>query len=324
MSFGTDLNVVEELHWYTQVIDTMDVGLFVLDLDFKVVAWNRFMQSYSGIPSAEILNHNLFAVCGGLPQAWMEAKFRASVSLKTKGFSSWEDRPFIFEFKNYSPASRGLLQMHQNMVITPLSSLCGGVSHLCVMIIDVSDIAQNKMLLNESNKKLSYKSRIDGLTGLLNRVSWEQTLAEELHALKLDEERTSTLLMFDIDFFKKVNDNYGHCVGDEVIRHTADLAVSSSRATDSVGRYGGEEFAVLLPNTCHEQAMYFAERLRKRVEKSQLETEQGTLNYTISVGICEYRVNKLNTTTEWIAAADEALYQSKQAGRNTVSLYCHE
>ncbi len=86
MSFGADLNVVEELHWYTQVIDTMDVGLFVLDLDFKVVAWNRFMQSYSGIPSARSLirTYSLF-VAACLKHGW-KLSFVPACHSKRKGF----------------------------------------------------------------------------------------------------------------------------------------------------------------------------------------------------------------------------------------------
>ncbi|WGW00536.1 diguanylate cyclase [Vibrio sp. YMD68] len=321
MSHETNLNVVEELHWYTQVIDTMDVGIFVLDLEFKVVAWNRFMQSYSGISSAKILHKPLFSVCKDLPEAWMEAKFNATISLGTQGFSSWEDRAYIFEFNNFSPASRGLEQMHQNMVITPLSSLSGQVSHLCVMISDVSDTAQSKMLLHESNRKLEHKSRIDGLTGLLNRASWEESLIEEYNRLKIDDDRVSTLIMFDIDFFKRVNDNYGHSIGDEVIRHTAQLAQKTSRGSDFVGRYGGEEFAVLLPNTCHEQALYFAERLRKRIEESQIASPQGVINYTISLGVCEFNRSAIDSATGWIEAADTALYKSKENGRNMTTVH---
>ncbi|MEZ9230216.1 diguanylate cyclase [Vibrio amylolyticus] len=320
MSPESNLDVVEELHWYTQVIDTMDVGIFVLDLDFKVVAWNRFMQSYSGIPSADILHKPLFSVCTDLPQSWMEAKLNATISLKTQGFSSWEDRSYIFEFQNFSPASRGLDLMHQNMVITPLSSLSGKVSHLCVMISDVSDVAQSKMLLHESNRKLEHKSRIDGLTGLLNRACWEQALIDECSKLKVDDERVSTLIMFDIDFFKRVNDNFGHSTGDEVIRHTALLTQKTSRTSDFIGRYGGEEFAVLLPNTCHEQALYFAERLRKRVEESEIKTSQGIIKYTISLGVCEFNREVIETATQWIEAADTMLYESKDNGRNMTTV----
>jgi diguanylate cyclase (GGDEF)-like protein/PAS domain S-box-containing protein len=315
-----NLDAVEELHWYAQVIDTMDVGVFVVDLEFKVVAWNRFMQSYSGISSADILHKPIFSVCSGLPKEWMEAKFNATISLRTQGFSSWEDRPYIFEFQNFSPASRGLDLMHQNMVITPLSSLSGQVSHLCVMISDVSDTAQNKMLLHESNRKLEHKSRIDGLTGLLNRACWEEALNDECDLLRTDDERVSTLIMFDIDFFKRVNDNFGHSIGDEVIRHTAFLTQKTSRTSDFVGRYGGEEFAVLLPNTCQEQALYFAERLRKRVEESKIETSQGVIEYTISLGVCEFSRELIETTTQWIEAADEALYKSKDNGRNMATV----
>jgi diguanylate cyclase (GGDEF)-like protein len=133
----------------------------------------------------------------------------------------------------------------------------------------------------------------------------------------------SALVIFDIDHFKNVNDTYGHGAGDEVIRQTARLLKKTARNSDLCGRYGGEEFTVLLPGTTADQALYFAERLRKRVEKYVVDTSSGPINFTVSLGVCELS-SCIASHLEWLESADKALYRSKQSGRNQTSLFPFE
>jgi diguanylate cyclase (GGDEF)-like protein/PAS domain S-box-containing protein len=309
---------MSEFHWAMQIMDNMDSGLVVIDLEFNVVAWNTFMQSYSGIRADKIMGKNLFDVCNDLPKEWLTAKLNTCGKLSTKGFSCWEDRPYVFKFKNYSPVTHGIETMYQNMVITPLKSLTAQVTHFSIILQDVTDIAQNKLELNASNQKLSQLSQTDGLTQLLNRASWESQLKNNFHYCGLHR-RTDTLVLIDIDHFKKVNDTYGHPTGDEVIRQLAKMLSKTARDSDVVGRYGGEEFAVLLPNTTADQAMFFADRLRKRIEKLAVTHEDNTLNFTISLGISEFSQH-FKSHVNWIDATDKALYLSKQNGRNQATV----
>jgi diguanylate cyclase (GGDEF)-like protein len=117
-----------------------------------------------------------------------------------------------------------------------------------------------------------------------------------------------------------VNDTYGHTVGDDVIRHAADELRKATRGGDICGRYGGEEFTVILPGTCADQALYFTERLRKRIEKSLVECEGHTVNYKISLGICELTEQQTSHLT-WLEHADKALYFSKENGRNRSTVF---
>ncbi|ORT49744.1 diguanylate cyclase [Vibrio sp. qd031] len=309
---------LSDFHWAMQIMDNMDSGLVVIDLDFNVVAWNTFMQSYSGIRADKIMHKNLFDACPDLPVEWLIAKLNTCGKLSTKGFSCWEDRPYVFKFKNYSPVTHGMDTMYQNMVITPLKSLTAQVTHFSIILQDVTDIAQNKLELNASNRKLSQLSQTDGLTQLLNRSSWEAQLKNHFHYCGLHK-RTDTLVMIDIDHFKRVNDNFGHPAGDEVIRQLAKMVSKTARDSDYVGRYGGEEFAVLLPNTSSDQAMFFADRLRKRVEKLQVTHESQSLSFTISLGVSEFS-QQFTTHVNWIEAADKALYLSKRNGRNQATV----
>lgn len=127
-------------------------------------------------------------------------------------------------------------------------------------------------------------------------------------------------MILDIDHFKKVNDTYGHVVGDEVIRHLSGLIRYHVRETDVSGRYGGEEFIVLLPDTPLKNAYVFAERLRKEVEESITKYNDIDLKYTISLGIAEIEPT-IKSYEAWIECADAALYHSKKNGRNKVSMH---
>ncbi|QIA65851.1 diguanylate cyclase [Vibrio astriarenae] len=305
---------INEFHWMTQILDTMDSGLVVLDLDNNVVVWNNFMQSYSGISSQNILGRNLFDSYDGLPRSWLEAKISNATVLETRCFSSWENRPYLFAFKNFSPVSHGSQFMYQDVVFTPLKSLCGGVSHIAIQITDVSETAHHKIYLNTTNQQLSELSRKDGLTNLYNRISWEQNLEKEFERMVYASE-PSSLVMFDIDHFKAINDTYGHHVGDEVIRATAKLLRKSVRKGDVCGRYGGEEFTVILPNTCTEQARLFAERLRASIEQAKIEHAGQQIKFTISLGVCQYHPSFQNHIA-WLNSVDAALYRSKDGGRN--------
>ena len=305
---------IADFHWVTQILDTMDSGLIVLDQDYKVCVWNSFMQSYSGILSQNILGECLFDHFEELPRTWLETKLKTSADLETRSFSSWENRPYLFKFNNFSPVSNSSNLMFQDIVITPLRSLSGDVSHIAIQINDVSETARNRIHLRETNQHLSEISRKDGLTGLFNRAYWEQSLKEEFAQLKVIEE-SSSLVIFDIDHFKKVNDTYGHHTGDEVIRRTSSLLRKTARSSDICGRFGGEEFTVLLPQTNQEQANYFAERLRKRIEQEIVKVEEFLINYTISIGVCEYK-SYFESHTQWLKSADAALYRAKESGRN--------
>lgn len=311
----SDLTVdMTDFHWVMQLMDTLDSGLVVIDRQYNVCVWNNFMQSYSGIQSQNIMGKNLFSACPDLPECWMHTKVEAAIALATKSFSSWEDRPYLFKFSNFSPVSRGVEYMYQDVVITPLRSLSGEVTHIALMINDVSDIAKNKFELRDANHDLAKISRTDGLTGLFNRSFWEECLKEQFdHAQVVNS--PCSLVIFDIDHFKKVNDTYGHTVGDDVIRETASILLKQARKTDMCGRYGGEEFTAVLPDTTADQAHYFAERLRKRIEAEVVKSCGVEVKFTVSLGVCQFNP-KLGDHLEWIQQADANLYHSKQNGRN--------
>jgi diguanylate cyclase len=166
--------------------------------------------------------------------------------------------------------------------------------------------------LREQNQLLSEMSRTDGLSGLLNRRYWEEAVAAQFERC-LANGRPASLMMLDIDHFKSINDRHGHPAGDEVIRNVAAILRASLRADDVPGRYGGEEFGILLPDTSAVGAETIAERLRRRIEGTAL-TRSG-LRATVSIGIAEMGAQDVEYTVA-IAHADRALYAAKERGRN--------
>ena len=310
---------INEIHWLMEMLHTIDVGLVVLDRDYNVQIWNGFMEHHSGLLPRQVKNKNLFALFDDIDEQWFTRKAEAVFLLKNKAFTIWEQRPYLFKFQNYRPITGSADFMYQNTTFIPLLSASGEVTHLCVLVYDVTDTAINKLSLEQLNEKLARISQIDGLTNLFNRSHWERCFQLE-YKRWIRSQHKSCLVMLDIDHFKRINDSFGHVVGDEVIRDLALNVINEVRETDVTGRYGGEEFAILLVDTPLDSALVFAERLRKKISDKTVEYKGNTIDYTISVGIAEVN-DEMKTYESWIEAADSALYKSKENGRNQVNLY---
>ena len=160
----------------------------------------------------------------------------------------------------------------------------------------------------------------DSLTGLLNRRALEEVLAREFKAGSRYSS-SSCLLLVDLDYFKLVNDELGHLAGDQVLMSTAALMRRAVRDIDAVGRYGGEEFGIVLPHTDLDRALVLAERLRRQIECQEFETGEGGVRMTASFGIAPIPDGNICSVSEWIAAADSALYDAKALGRNRAVIY---
>jgi diguanylate cyclase (GGDEF)-like protein/PAS domain S-box-containing protein len=174
------------------------------------------------------------------------------------------------------------------------------------------DITERKVL----EQRLTALSRHDDLTGLLNR----RAITE--HMGKLDAERhraalSPSVLLCDIDNFKRINDRYGHAAGDEVLRAIAGTLRAHVRDDDLIGRIGGEEFLIVLDNTAFDVALTLAERLRKSVAAARIAAEGERIHVTLSIGVAMAR--PLETTEDLIKRADACLYAAKRAGRNCVT-----
>ena len=305
---------LKEFHWLMNMIQTIDVGLVVIDHAYSIQVWNGFMANHSGKEPHDVVGGNLFQLFDSIPETWFRNKAESVFQLKNRAFTTWEQRPYLFRFKNYRPITGTAEFMYQNITLIPLMSTDGTVKHIGIIIYDVTDMAVGKSQLEDVNCQLETLSRTDRLTQLNNRGYWEECLIAEYKRV-LRTGLPCSLAIFDIDHFKKVNDTYGHQAGDEVIRSTARLLTECKRTTDIAGRYGGEEFVVILIDTPIEGAVIFAERLRQRIEVNTVVHEGTPINYTISIGLSEYG-DHVTDHMQWLECSDQALYQAKHGGRN--------
>jgi two-component system, cell cycle response regulator len=174
--------------------------------------------------------------------------------------------------------------------------------------------------LLEAREDMRYKATHDSLTSLLNRGTILELLAGELNRKQRDKHPIS-IVLGDLDHFKLVNDTYGHIVGDEVLREVARRMLGSVRSYDFVGRYGGEEFLVVLNNCCAvETAVDRAEEIRKAIGDSPVHTTQGSVPITLSLGVSISRPSDTLPLEEILCEVDGALYAAKSAGRNCCRL----
>lgn len=320
MAISEDLSdILKGVHWQMDILQNIDVGLVVMSPDYKVEVWNSFMQNHSGKAPEDALNKSLFVVFPELSEQWFRHKSQPVFVLQTTVFTTWEQRPYLFRFPHYRPITGTAEYMYQNSTIIPLVDTKGNVSHICLIIYDVTDSAVNKIAQQQANKQLQTLSRTDHLSGLFNRGYWEYCLIKEFR--RYDRyEQASSLIMLDIDHFKKINDKHGHTVGDEAIRSVSRTIKEQVRDLDVAGRYGGEEFGIILTNTNGDGACVFGERLRETIEKLTIYTEGHEINFTVSLGVAEL-TDKIHDHRTWIEKADHALYKSKENGRNRCTMF---
>jgi len=177
--------------------------------------------------------------------------------------------------------------------------------------------------LERANTRLRHMSQTDGLTGVDNRRHIEERLTEMYeHAARLNE--PLAVVMCDVDHFKSVNDTLGHQAGDAVLKQLAEVLRTSAREIDRVGRYGGEEFVVLLPGSNVEDAAAFAERVRRAVEATEFAYPGGTVRRTLSAGVAAWPHPDVRHQEALVKAADDALYAAKEFGRNRIVAYGSE
>lgn len=180
-----------------------------------------------------------------------------------------------------------------------------------------AEIEMKNLQLKTVMEKLELTAKTDMLTGLYNRRHMVDEIEKEVAKFRRNN-KSFSLLMADIDYFKNVNDSYGHNCGDHVLKLVAESLCSSIRKMDTVARWGGEEFLVLLPETGGEGAELLAERIRKKIAEQEVHYNNIRFSITITLGIAVYASTE--RTDEFIKRADSALYKGKENGRNCTSI----
>jgi diguanylate cyclase (GGDEF)-like protein len=225
----------------------------------------------------------------------------------------------IFSLFMFLPAAYSLYRVYHAIRFgLPAQFLQSDGSHASALAVNVIftcilGIFFQLMIASELTLAIEHRARHDLLTGTLNRHGIEQRLSGELDRANRNGHPLSALLI-DVDQFKSINDNHGHAVGDQALRSVAQSIAASLRSYDLLGRYGGDEFLLLLPETHSRHALEVAERIRAIVNTAHHHNDQLPHHPTISIGVTE--ILPLDTPITFLARADAALYDAKHAGRN--------
>lgn len=233
-----------------------------------------------------MLGRDLFELFPELPKPWFSKKVKTVFTLSNFAFISWKNRPFLFKFAHNRPITGGVEHMYQNCTLLPLKDDQGRPEAVCVVLMDATDVAMAQGQLHEAMRLLADSSNRDGLTGVCNRRCLEDRMKAEFERARRYG-GTFSLMLFDMDHFKAVNDRCGHLGGDAVLLDIARRASELLRASDVVGRYGGEEYDIILPNTPLEGAAQFCERPRSFVQQCPVEFDGTDIPVTICMGVTE-------------------------------------
>lgn len=276
---------------YDLIIENMSDGILILDNENLVVDINPAAQELLGMTSKQAIGESvetLLIKWPGLVERFLDVS-----SLQTTINIQQEERTEYFDIR-----------------ISPVINKSGLQTGRAVTIRDVTE----RMALLQ---KVEHLATTDTLTGLHNRGYFSQLCEREiLQAIRYH--RPLSLLMLDLDHFKQINDTYGHATGDFALKEIAWVLQDVIRRSDLVGRYGGEEFTILLPETGIDSAVETARRIRDLVSNRALHYENSTFNVTTSIGVTEFQESQSSSLSELINAADQALYRAKSLGRNRI------
>ncbi len=301
---------------YRLLHESMIDGYVSVDMNGKFVECNESYRNMLGYSDAELAQLTYKDIT---PEKWHAAE-QAIVEeqIIKRGYSDIYEKEYIRKDGSVFP-----VELH-TVLIRDDTGIPEG---MWAIVRDITERKYDERALEAANLELQTAllreqqlSRTDPLTGVNNRRHLYE-LAE--HEIQVAEryQRPLSVIMFDIDHFKQVNDNYGHKVGDQILKIVTDVSCAELRSADVIGRYGGEEFIVLLPMTNAQQALPLAERIRTNISSLNIPTFQGKVNITLSIGVVELQpAPPAETVEEVFRRADEAMYAAKQAGRNRTEL----
>lgn len=302
------------------VLAALNSGVIVVDDEYNIRYFNAFIERHANLQLEKVAGKSLFSVFADLPEAWLKRKLMSVLDLNSPAFSSWEQRQYIFKLPHLRPITSNSLYMAQNCTMLPLATEQHEQPLICILIEDATDAFVYQQHLSRTLIELEKANRQDGLTKVQNRRYWEEQLKQELHRAQRYQHPLS-LILFDLDKFKDLNDKYGHLGGDFVLVELASFISSLLRDSDLLGRYGGEEFGIILPDTGLAGAEEVAERICSAVADYPMLFNQQTIRASVSMGVAEFSPKQHFLHDDLIRCADMALYNAKRSGRNRVCCY---
>jgi diguanylate cyclase (GGDEF)-like protein/PAS domain S-box-containing protein len=304
------------------VLNSITAHIAVLDGQGKIVtvneAWKQFARENGNTDPESYIGTNYFMACEAAIQLGDGIALQVDHAIHAV-MNGLQDE-FSIEYPCHSPTR----QRWFILTVVPQQKSRQGV---IVIHQDITERKQAEQMLKEINLVLQTTlerekelARTDPLTGINNRRRLFEMAEHEFEVAERYQQPLA-VMMYDLDHFKKVNDTFDHSVGDLILQRVTQIVRDELRSADVIGRYGGEEFIVLLPMTNAQQAFQLAERIRINVEALGIETAKGVASVTLSIGIVELHTAASSETVEDVfRLADEAMYAAKQAGRNRTEI----
>lgn len=283
-------------------------GIAVLDAHDTIVFHNPAFASQFGFRRESLLGNSYLQL---MERVYLEANSARSDALP---LSNWLDQT---QRRHRSTRFRSFELDLANGRWLMLSEQLHDGGELVMLASDITRHKQIELELLQAQSDLERLAHTDDLTGIPNRRYFLQQLDAELVRARRYR-HPLCLAMLDLDHFKRVNDNHGHAAGDKVLCHFTQFLRAHLRAVDVVGRWGGEEFAVMLPETTLEDALFVLRRISNLLADAELDTVHPDFQYTFSAGVTAVDDPDSADSTRLLASADHALYQAKNAGRNRV------
>jgi diguanylate cyclase (GGDEF)-like protein/PAS domain S-box-containing protein len=305
-----------------QIVDGSSVATFVIDRDHTVTHWNRACEALTGLPAKEVIGtkEQWRAFYSSDRPVMADLIMNGAMADDVDQFYHGKFRPSrliegVFEAEDFF-AHFGTEGKWVFFTAAPLRDMDGSVVGAIETLQDMNERRLAEEALKASEARYRDLSITDGMTGLFNSRHFYECIEKELERARRYG-RPLSLLLMDIDNFKKVNDQYGHLEGDKVLQSLAMVIRGCLREMDSAYRYGGEEFIVVLPETRREDAFIVAERLRQRfADQIQRPAPEQILHCTVSIGVSQFITG--DDAKSLVKRADDGTYQAKHQGKNCV------
>lgn len=297
-----------------QLIQQLPGGVMLLDRHFKLTYVNDFICQHSGLSEQSLIGRVLFQLFPEVPRDWFCRKASEVLQQQRAQHLSWQQRLYLLKFPRQSVPDAGA--MAQNVSLIPLDTAEGHV--LAIWLQDATEAARHHAQLLLSNQQLKQQARFDPLTELPNRQFWLYQLQLEL-ARAERYQRPLAVLLFELERFKALNDQYGHQLGDKVLRSLAQQCSELLRDNDLLARLAGAEFAILLPDTELAGALEVASRIKNYV--AQLSGSEASLQAKLSISCGISALAPAIAADTLLQQAEQALYQAKCMGKNQTSFW---
>lgn len=305
---------------HLQLLDHLSIGIAVIDREMKIVFWNRWMAEHSLISHDKIIGQKIEELFPSLDKGKFTKRAREAFERNQPVFFNKKINPHMFPFySGRSYIEKKLAPMEQTVILSPLHDEKGNTEHLLVSVFDISDFISHQNALLKSTEEMERLSHTDDLTQIPNRRNILEILNSEIQTHNR-KKRPMSIAMLDIDYFKKINDDYGHQCGDKVLSELAQFISGQLRDYDTIGRYGGEEFLIILPETTGEQAFAICDRIRKAIQENVHKYNGRNIHLTASLGIAARGSEENIPIYNFIKEADRCLYIAKDTGRNRTEI----